>query len=100
MTTVEGASQLFFWKRSGQTQMIEDASPRNVIIPEFDYYTGTRLVSIAGRKKADSITDVLTALYQQFILENIKMLNNPATDYEVDTCWNRLCNEQIQWYTD
>tara|TARA_Y100000590_G_scaffold15958_4_gene19276 strand:- start:333 stop:4823 length:4491 start_codon:yes stop_codon:yes gene_type:complete len=63
------AAYIEFWKRSGQTRMIEDASPRNVIIPEFDYYTGTRLVSIAGRKKADSISDVLTALYQQFILE-------------------------------
>jgi len=60
---------LEFWKRSGQTRMIDDASPRNVIIPEFDYYTGTRLVSIAGRTKAESITDVLTTLYQQFILD-------------------------------
>ncbi len=63
------AAYIEFWRRTGQTRMIADASPRNVIIPEFDYYTGTRLVSIAGRKKADSISDVLTALYQQFILE-------------------------------
>ncbi|SVC74748.1 uncharacterized protein METZ01_LOCUS327602, partial [marine metagenome] len=63
------AAYLEFWKRSGQTRMIDDASPRNVIIPEFDYYTGTRLVSIAGRTKAESITNVLTTLYQQFILD-------------------------------
>ena len=63
------AAYIEFWKRSGQTRMIADASPRNVIIPEFDYYTGTRLVSIAGRKKAESISEVLMALYQQFILE-------------------------------
>ena len=49
--------------------MIADASPRNVIIPEYDYYTGTRLISISGREKANSIYDVLITLYQKFILD-------------------------------
>jgi len=34
---------LDFWKRTGCTRIIKNASPKNVIIPEFDYYTGTNL---------------------------------------------------------
>ena len=60
---------LEFWKRTDCTRMITDASPRNIIIPEFDYYTGTRLISISGRKKTTLILDVLLSLYEKFILE-------------------------------
>lgn len=60
---------LEFWKRTGCTRMITDASPRNIIIPEFDYYTGTRLISISGRKKTTLILDVFLSLYEKFILE-------------------------------
>ena len=67
------SAYLEFWKNSGKTQMIADASPRNVIIPEYDYYTGTRLISISGREKANSIYDVLITLYQKFILEDIQI---------------------------
>ncbi len=66
------AAYLEFWKRTGRTRMIADASPKNVIIPEFDYYVGTRLVSISGRKKVASVKDVLLFLYQNFILETEK----------------------------
>ena len=37
------AAYLEFWKRSGQTRMIKDSSTQNLIIPQFDYYTGTSL---------------------------------------------------------
>ena len=60
---------LDFWKRTGCTRIIKNASPKNVIIPEFDYYTGTRLVSITGRKKTNNIEDVFSSFYQHFILE-------------------------------
>ena len=63
------AAYLEFWKNSGQTQMILDASPRNVIIPEYDYYTGTRLISISGRTKTNTIDEVIIILYQKFILD-------------------------------
>ncbi|MBN4080822.1 AMP-binding protein [Caldithrix abyssi] len=63
------AAYLEFWKRTGCTRMIADSSPKNIIIPEFDYYIGTRLVSISGRKKATSVEDVFLSLYQNFILE-------------------------------
>ena len=66
------AAYLEFWKNSGQTQMILDASTRNVIIPEYDYYTGTRLISISERRKADTIYDVIITLYKKFILETEK----------------------------
>ena len=63
---------LQFWKNSGQSQMVSDASPKNVIIPEFDYYTGTRLISISDRKKAITLLEVLITLYQRFILDTEK----------------------------
>ncbi|MDP6339768.1 MAG: AMP-binding protein [Candidatus Marinimicrobia bacterium] len=62
------AAYIEFWKRTGCTRMIADASPKNVIIPEFDYYVGTRLVSISGRKKASTIDDIFLSLYENFIL--------------------------------
>lgn len=62
------AAYMEFWRRTGCTRIIVDASPKNVIIPEFDYYIGTRLVSISGRKKATSVEDVFLSLYQNFIL--------------------------------
>ena len=61
------AAYLEFWKNSGQTQMILDASTRNVIIPEYDYYTGTRLISISERRKADTIYDVIITLYKKSV---------------------------------
>ena len=66
------AAYLEFWKNSGQTQMILDASTRNVIIPEYDYYTGTRLISISERRKTDTIYDVIITLYKKFILDTEK----------------------------
>ena len=60
---------LEFWKRTGCTRMITDPSPRNIIIPEFDYYTGTRLISISGREKTKLILDVFLSLYEKFILD-------------------------------
>ena len=63
------AAYLEFWKRSGQTRMINDSSTQNLIIPEFDYYTGTRLISISGRSKAIELSDVLYSLYDKLILD-------------------------------
>ena len=63
------AAYLEFWKRSGQKRMIEDSSTQNLIIPEFDYYTGTRLISISGRKKATKIEEVLISLNNKLIID-------------------------------
>ena len=60
---------LEFWKRSGETRMIEDASTKNLIIPEFDYYTGTRLISISGRKNTIKLEDVLLTLNKKLIID-------------------------------
>ena len=68
-----GAAAYFeFWKRTGCTRMVADASPKNVMIPEFDYYVGTRLVSISGRKKVTSLKNVLLSFYEDFILKTEK----------------------------
>ena len=49
--------------------MIEDASTKNLIIPEFDYYTGTRLISISGRKNTIKLEDVLLTLNKKLIID-------------------------------
>ena len=63
------AAYLEFWKRSGLTRMIKDSSTKNLIIPEFDYYTGTRLVSISNRSKTSQLSDILNSLYNKLIIE-------------------------------
>jgi hypothetical protein len=63
------AAYLEFWKRSSQTRMIKDSSTQNLIIPQFDYYTGTRLISISGRSKTTELSDVLITLYKKLILD-------------------------------
>ncbi len=58
-----------FWYRTGYTLGIQSPSPKNLIIPEYDYTSGTRLISISGRDAQTDITSLLFGLYEQFILE-------------------------------
>jgi len=76
---------LEFWKRTGCTRIIKNPSPNNVIIPEFDYYTGTRLVSISGRKKTDKIEEVFISFFKYFILETEKTFHGlkKMADWEI-----------------
>ena len=97
---------LDFWKRTGCTRIIKNASPKNVIIPEFDYYTGTRLVSISGRKKTNDIEDVFSSFYQHFILETEAVFPGlkKMADWEIlyTACvrgfWNKNRIKNPQYY--
>jgi len=50
------------------TFSIANPSPNNLIIPEYDYTSGTRLISISDRIENDDIVPLLFGLYEQFLL--------------------------------
>jgi long-subunit acyl-CoA synthetase (AMP-forming)/N-acetylglutamate synthase-like GNAT family acetyltransferase len=56
-----------FWIRTGKRMELQDPSPNNVIIPLHDYQTGSRIVSIAARRKHQNPLQFLTNLYTHFI---------------------------------
>jgi len=60
---------LEFYKRSDHTLSIANPTPTNLIVPEFDYSIGTRLISISDRKEVHHFYEVLLDLYEIFILK-------------------------------
>ena len=58
-----------FWRRSGYEIELADKSIQNIIIPQHDYQTGQRFVSIAARKKSQGIYYLLKDFYEQFIID-------------------------------
>ena len=61
------AAYINFWWRSDKKVQIGDPSPKNLIIPEHDYTSGTRLISITNRKKTSEISNLLFRIYKNFI---------------------------------
>lgn len=60
---------LEFYKRSDRTLYIANPLPTYLIVPEFDYSIGTRLVSISDRKNVEHFYDVVLSLYETYILK-------------------------------
>ena len=48
---------------------IQPPKPENLIIPQHDYKTGTRLISISGRKPIQSIAEHFLELYTDYIIQ-------------------------------
>ena len=61
------AAYINFWWRSEKKVQIHKPSPKNVIIPEHDYASGTRLISITNRKDTSEISNVLFSIYKHYI---------------------------------
>ena len=57
-----------FWKRTNFKLSIQPPSPENLIIPQRDYTTGTKIISISRRRATNSIADHFMALFSQFII--------------------------------
>ena len=57
-----------FWKRTNFKLSIQPPSPENLIIPQRDYTTGTKIISISRRRATKSIAEHFMALYSQFII--------------------------------
>lgn len=60
---------LDFWHHTDYQLMITDPTPKNLIIPEFDYATGTRLISISNRQPVEQAAEVLLTIYEQYIIK-------------------------------
>ena len=57
-----------FWYRTGNVLYTANPSTKNLIIPKYDYATGTRLISISNRKHFTTISDFVFTLYDRFII--------------------------------
>lgn len=57
-----------FWQRTGRQLEVADPSIENVIIPLHDYQTGSRIVSIAMRRKHQNVLDMLVNFQKKFVL--------------------------------
>ena len=61
-----------FWKRTNFKLSIQPPSPKNLIIPQRDYATGTKIISISRRKSIKSIGDHFLTLYTDYIIRTEK----------------------------
>ncbi|HIN02499.1 MAG TPA: GNAT family N-acetyltransferase [Candidatus Marinimicrobia bacterium] len=74
-----------FWNRTEFKLSIQPPSPANLVIPQHDYSTGTRLISISGRKPTQSVADHFLSLFTDYIVrteEKYKGLKH-MSDWEV-----------------
>ena len=61
-----------FWKRTNFELSIQPPSPENLIIPQRDYATGTKIISISRRRATRSISEHFMALFNHYIIETEK----------------------------
>ncbi|NOZ04227.1 MAG: GNAT family N-acetyltransferase [FCB group bacterium] len=61
-----------FWRRSSYTLRIDNPTAKNLIIPEHDYTSGTRLISISNRISVGRVSDLVFDLFERFILATEK----------------------------
>ncbi|MFC1786080.1 hypothetical protein ACFLZA_01795, partial [Candidatus Neomarinimicrobiota bacterium] len=61
-----------FYRRSNFKYYIANSSLKNLIIPEHDYATGTRLISISSRATVKELTLIMIYLYEDFIINSEK----------------------------
>ncbi len=62
-------AHLSFWRRSNYQVELAVKTTANIVIPEHDYQTGVRFVSIARRRKNQDVTALLIDFYRQFVIE-------------------------------
>ena len=58
-----------FWHRTDYKLAIDPPVPDNLIIPQHDYTTGTRIISISDRKEIESIAQFYLDLYINYIIK-------------------------------
>ena len=57
-----------FWQRTFFKLSIQPPVPDNLIIPQHDYKTGTKLISISSRKPIISVAEHFLSLYSDYIV--------------------------------
>lgn len=78
------AAYFNYWRLTGYRQILADPSPQNFIIPLHDYQTGTKVVSISGNTKFNSISDMMYHFYSRFVREVEQRFSFVASN----TIWN------------
>jgi long-subunit acyl-CoA synthetase (AMP-forming) len=76
------------WNRTGEA----NPSPSNVTVPLHDYHSGSRLVSISGRKPLAAVTDLLLALDDDFI----KPVEESHPDLAGLVGWQTVCSAVLE----
>ena len=61
-----------FWKRTNFQLSIQPPSPENLIIPQRDYATGTKIISISRRRTTKSISEHFLTLFTDYIVKTEK----------------------------
>ena len=61
-----------FWNRTDLELSIQPPTPENLIIPQHDYKTGTRLISISRRRPITSLAEHFLSLFTDFIVKTEK----------------------------
>ncbi|MFL2983852.1 MAG: GNAT family N-acetyltransferase [Candidatus Neomarinimicrobiota bacterium] len=74
-----------FWNRTNLQLSIQPPNPDNLIIPQRDYKTGTRLISISRRKPIVSLAEHFLSLFTDYIVMTEKKYPglNHMSDWEV-----------------
>ena len=74
-----------FWRKTYYKLSIQPPVPNNLIIPQHDYKTGTRLISISGRKPMVSLAEHFLSLYTDYIIKTEKRYSGLThmSDWEV-----------------
>jgi len=77
-----------FYARTNFTQYIKNASTKNLIIPEYDYAVGTRLISISDKAELKNKLDLFISLYKNLILGAEKQYKGlpHVADWEIIFC--------------
>ncbi len=77
-----------FYNRTNFSLYIANSSIKNLIIPEFDYAIGTRLISISDKAPLENKLQLFTSLYEKFILQTEKEYTGlpHVADWEVIFC--------------
>jgi ribosomal protein S18 acetylase RimI-like enzyme len=57
-----------FWYRTEFKLSIQPPSPSNLVIPQHDYTTGTRLISISGRKPTQTVGNHFLSIFTDYIV--------------------------------
>ena len=69
---------LDFWNRTGRRYALAEPSAGDIIVPTHDYQTGTRIVSIARRRSAPPVGELLEELWNHLVIPMVE--RHPVLD--------------------
>jgi len=61
------AAYVEFWDRMDRRWIVAGPSPAKVVVPPHDYLQATRIMTLAGRRRVDSLCELLQMLDREFL---------------------------------